>query len=422
MQYPTEMENESTRLLSETTLGGIHINMSAPPAGLRADSQLGVIYPGCMAAERMHRWPAPFDKLFETRSVITPAREYLVVATAGKAHYGGVSPSEKVNDLFAYRSSDRGATWSGPSLLWEVEYNQHGFVPLIPRGSARIYAFVTEPMAGRYNGVENAVIGYRYSDDDGYTWSEPQLIEPRNDPGYEGMSVIHMTETDHGVWLLGSHTGTPYFAYEEDGQTRYNARSRQYILRSEDQGHTWTLVPGARPNGWYLPQFERMDEIRVLSLSGGNVLALTRTCEGHLWELRSEDDGKSWSEPQPSPIVHPDAPAMLFKLSDGHTLACFHHNRHTGCAFNRADRSELWVSLSVDDGYTWEEPRFVIANADADDRMIWGNEQEYGVSYVDLLVDHGELHLFVPHRFRQLLHLRFTESDLHALPTRKELV
>jgi len=80
------------------------------------------------------------------------------------------------------------------------------------------------------------------------------------------------------------------------------------------------------------------------------------------------------------------------------------------------------VSLSVDDGYTWEEPRFVIANADADDRMIWGSEQEYGVSYVDLLVDHGELHLFVPHRFQQLLHLRFTESDLHTLPTRKELV
>ena len=421
MPYPTTMLDESLHLLPETTLGGMPINLTAPPACLRADGHLGVVYPACLAAERLHRWPEPYDKLFETRSVITPAGDYLVVATAGKAHYGGQPATEKLNDLFAYRSSDRGATWSGPSILWDVPFNQHGFVPLIPRGTSRIYAFGTQPMAGRYNGVENAVIGYRYSDDDGFHWSELELIEPQNDPDYQGMSVIQMTETESGVWLLGSHTGTSYFAYEEDGQTRYNARSRQYILRSADQGQSWTLVPGARPNGWYLPQFDRMDEIRPLSLGGAKVLALVRTCEGHVWALRSDDDGQSWSAPQPTPLVHPDAPPMLFKLGDGHTLACFHHNRHTGCAFNRADRSELWVSLSVDEGETWEEPRFVIANADATPRPIWGEEQEFCVSYVDLLVDGDDLHLFVPHRFRQLLHLRFTEKDLRSLPTRKDL-
>ena len=28
------------------------------------------------------------------------------------------------------------------------------------------------------------------------------------------------------------------------------------------------------------------------------------------------DDGRNWSYPAPTPLVHPDAPPMLFKLSD----------------------------------------------------------------------------------------------------------
>ena len=29
---------------------------------------------------------------------------------------------------------------------------------------------------------------------------------------------------------------------------------REYILRSYDQGKTWTVVPGKRPGGWYEPK------------------------------------------------------------------------------------------------------------------------------------------------------------------------
>ena len=86
---------------------------------------------------------------------------------------------------------------------------------------------------------------------------------------------------------------------------------------------------------------------------------MARSPEGHLWQARSLDDGRTWSYPAPTPLVHPDAPPMLFKLSDGATLAAFHHNRHhdldyTGLSGTKpelmADRSELWVSLSGDGG------------------------------------------------------------------------
>ena len=33
---------------------------------------------------------------------------------------------------------------------------------------------------------ENTPIGYRYSDDDGQTWSEVRIIRPKNDPDFRG--------------------------------------------------------------------------------------------------------------------------------------------------------------------------------------------------------------------------------------------
>jgi hypothetical protein len=309
--------------------------------------------------------------------------------------------------------------------LWQVPYNQHGFLPLIPRGTTRIYSLGTEPHPDHFNGVENAAIAFRYSDDDGYAWSPPQFIRPRNDPDYQGMSVIRACETDRGAWLLGTHTGTKYMENKgadgtlAEGEGKLYTRTRQYILRSEDRGQTWDLLPGARPNGWFAGKYDRMDELCPMDLGNGEVFALARTSEGHLWELRSLDDGKSWSAPRPSPLVHPDSPAMLFKLSDGKTLAAFHHNRHTGGHFNHSDRSELWVSLSKDGGRSWSEPRFLMAN-DGVAPEQWGMAIP-NLAYVDLLDDAGKCLLFVPHRFAQMTRLWFDEQLLDRLPTRAEL-
>lgn len=92
--------------------------------------------------------------------------------------------------------------------------------------------------------------------------------------------------------------------------------------------------------------------------------------DGHHWATRSNDDGKTWEATAPTPLVHPDAPPMLFHLSDGKTLAAFHHNRHHDTNYvnlgenpGMQDRSEIWVSLSTDGGRRWSEPRFVFANA-----------------------------------------------------------
>ena len=360
------------------------------------------------------------SRILETRATITPRGDYLLMFPEGD-HYAK-SKGEKMNTMLACRSSDKGRTWEGPKVAYDIPYSQHGFIPFSPRGSRRLYAFGTQPMPGKWtwqNGQrENAAIGFRWSDDDGRTWSAVKMIAPVNDPEFRGMSVMRMTETASGAWLIGSHTA--------DWSVK-PFTTRQYLLRSEDRGNTWTLMPGPRPNGWFAEGFNRMDEGRPLYLEGSRVLFMSRTPQGHLFTAWSDDDGNSWTPPAPSTLVHPDAPPMLFTLADGKTLIAFHHNkvpRHgNGDLDDKAEnmkvRSEIWCSTSTDEGHTWSEPRFMFANAVEPNLKVSAFNNQ--CSYLDMFEQDGVLHLFLPHRWQQVLHLTLKESALATLPTEDQL-
>jgi hypothetical protein len=330
-------------------------------------------------------------------------------------HYAWASHKSKGNSVYVYRSDDAWS-WGTAELAWDVPYSQHAAIPFIPAGSSDLYAFGTEPRHDVFDGEENAAIGFRVSRDSGRTWSDVQLIAPVNDPGFQGMSAMRMAETDDGAWLIGSHAGTWYGS----GESR-SVSTRQYLLRSEDRGATWHVQPAARPDGWFVQGFDRMDEGRPINLGGGEILFLVRTPTGFLWELRSFDNGRTWSEPAPTTLAHPDAPPMIAAL-DAETLVVFHHNRAVPGKFSHTNRVELWVSLSRDKGHTWGEPRFVIANACEAPRLSgWGGSTPM-VSYADILVEDGTVHLFLDHQMRQVLQARFALRDIESLPTRADFI
>jgi len=383
------------------------------PKGVRILDNIGIAAVDALDGAMLYR---SCTEMFEVRATITPGGDYLVMFPVG-AHYGG--SSQKSNTMMAMRSPDKGKTWSNPYIALHIDYNQHGFIPLIPKGSKRIYSFGTQPVWGLYTrerGLrENAPIGYFYSDDDGYNWTGPTIINPVNDPGYTGMAVLRMCETSKGTWLIGTHEG---------GMPGTN----QYVLRSEDHGKTWELLPGRRTNGWHVMPFHRMDEGFPIQV-GERILFMVRTPEGHLWALWSDDDGKTWTEPRPTPLVHPDAPPMLAHLSDGKTLICLHHNRHhdldyTGLDINKeclmGDRAEIWASFSNDCGETWSEPGFLYCNAAIHD--LPAPFFNYACSYNDMFMDGDTLNIFLSHRWRQALHLKIKESELYSLPKKINLL
>jgi hypothetical protein len=410
-------------------IGGVAVTADSLPKGLRV-SDLGVVVPEWIDVRVIHRFPQPDPKFGKIRDCngsyrdpvvyvdcprpfITPKGDYLLTIISGKGHYGSTDPYCKVNDIFLYRSKDKGKTWTGPSLSTTVSYNQHAWVPLVPKGSQRIYVFGTEPAPTDFDCHEDAGIAFRFSDDDGYTWSKPRRIRPQNDPGYQGVWCMNMTETDEGAWLLAPQTG----AYSGHGQA---FACWLYVHRSEDQGKTWIQSPAPRPSGWQWIPGHWMAEGHPLALGNGRVVLFVRTDEGHVWQLRSKDDGKTWTNLFPTSLVHPDAPPMIQKLSDGKTLIALIHNRNTGGIYNRDDRSEVWISLSHDDGFTWTEPRFFMSTATTTTRLLFGHEQ-YCLTYCDLLANDGMLNIFLPHLWRQVLQVRMPESELSRLPTKHDL-
>ena len=422
---------EAWPLAKKVSIGSTTVSIDSLPAGYEAMHGIGIAGHASIAGSVVYRTES--GSLFEPRCIVTPGGDYLLMfptntrdKSDGRSHYG--SQPEKVNDLVAMRSEDRGKSWSGPTRPIDIDYNQHGFIPLVPRLSSvnpgkRIYCFGTQPIwANRTleRGLqENAPIGYRYSDDDGFHWVETRLIRPVNDPEFTGMSVMRMCETASGAWLLGSHEAD--WSYKP-------LMTRQYILRSEDEGASWELVPGVRHGGWYVPGNNRMDEGRPIALADGRVLLMIRTPEGHLWQSWSEDDGKNWSAPEASSLVHPDAPPMLFHLSDGKTLVAFHHNRfhdrdYTGLSGTKPevmqDRSEIWVSRSTNGGESWSEPRFLYATAV--EPRFETPFFNYQCSYMDMFLDGSTVNLIVPHLWHQVLHLRIEEGELDGLSTASEM-
>jgi len=394
-------------------VNGLPVTLDALPDGLVIPDGLGLLTTPKLSGKLIYEGKHFTD---DPRATITPGGDYLLMFPAG-AHYA--RKRTKCNEMLAFRSSDKGKTWTGPKVAFDIDYSQHGFVPLIPKDSKRIYAFGTQPIPDMRAGNENSPIGFRYSDDDGHTWSKVTLIRPVNDPGFKGMSCMRMCQTGSGAWLIGSHAA--------DWSVK-PLKTRQYVLRSEDRGATWTVAPRPRHNGWFLEKFNRMDEGRPISLGGSNVLLMCRTPEGHLWNAWSKDDGKTWSTPEATPLVHPDAPPMLFRLSDGKTLAAFHHNRHHDLNYTTLDsskvemmkdRQEIWVAFSKDDGKTWSEPRFVFANAMT--KKLQNAWWTYNCSYIDMFVDEGVCNIFVPHRWSRQLHLQISEKELFKLPTKDEL-
>lgn len=408
---------EPLPLMESVTVNGVELSAKAPPKGLVLDKEMGLLMVAEAQGQVVHRTQT---RILETRATITPKGDYLLMFPEGD-HYAK-SKGEKINSMMACRSTDKGRTWSRPAVAYDIPYGQHGFIPLIPKGSQQIYCFGTQPIPGRWDWAEgkreNAPIGWRTSADDGHTWSDVHLIEPVNDPSFMGMSVMRMTETDAGTWLIGSHLAD---------WSKKPFTTQQYLLRSEDRGKTWTVLPGARPKGWTAEGFNRMDEGRPLNLGGGRVLFMSRTPQGHLFTAWSKDDGRTWTRPAPSTLVHPDAPPMLFPLSDGKTLVAFHHNKvpatGNGDLSDKAElmkmRSEVWASLSTDEGHTWSVPRFVMANAVSPVHKVSGFNSQ--CSYLDAFTEDGVMHLFMPHRWQQVLHLTIKEEALGRLPTKTAL-
>lgn len=187
----------------------------------------------------------------------------------------------------------------------------------------------------------------RVSKDGGKTWESKDLVFP-------GIALLHGGPA--GAIVLPDDTVlVPVYGCAREGQTGGNT----WCLRSTDRGQTWELVPVAYDGK------HPFTEWGVVGAGGRRVVGLLR-CEGSdkincplydigfLYQVTSEDGGKTWSEPVRTPMW--GYPPTLIRLRDGALLASYGYRRPP---------YGIRACFSYDGGRTWDWQKEVILRTDA---------------------------------------------------------
>jgi hypothetical protein len=249
-------------------------------------------------------------------------------------------------------SHDRGRTWGRSFRLLATDGKMYsGAMSWLKLKSGKVAVVV-----GRMDGYDDMKNFFRYSTDECTRFSPPVLITPR--PGYNCPCNGRLVQLDNGRLLYP-------IAFIPRSRVKGESYS-VFVYFSDDDGETWREAKSRLR----LPMRGAMEPV-VAEIKNGRCMMLIRTQLGSQYQSFSGDGGETWSKPQPSALVSPEAGAFLTRMpSTGHLLACWNYDfkphwprRHYGL------RCPLTVAVSKDGGKTWEN----IKDIEDDHRFSYGN-------------------------------------------------
>lgn len=167
------------------------------------------------------------------------------------------------------------------------------------------------------------------SSDQGATWSGPIPVNtaPIADSGLGpyvvgGSGAGHIIELADGGLLMPLHGTISREWFAQSGEA-----SRVFVLRSDDGGANWEYWATVAYDPADILQWS---EAGMAHLASGRLVCLLRTQVrpsrfDNLWCVHSDDDGASWSRPERTPLW--GYPADVVQLADGRVLAVYGYRR-----------------------------------------------------------------------------------------------
>jgi hypothetical protein len=186
-------------------------------------------------------------------------------------------------------------------------------------------------------------------------------------------SLIVMKKTGH--WVLpywreqqnaiedGTCSRKPEFKGSSGPDCRWNKRSKcmtgaqpfSGVLISENKGKSW------QARGEITQSNTSLIEGSIAELNDGRIMQVFRTRVGCLYKSYSNDEGRSWTEPEPMPVPNPNSKVFLMRLEpNGELLLAFNNMKNQyrsrrGATKCRACRTHLHVAISKDgEGNEWD--------------------------------------------------------------------
>jgi len=347
--------------------------------------------------------------------VATADGAWLCAMTTGTGYEG-----EAGQHVTTIRSTDLGQTWSDPVPVErpdvrEASYSVMLVVPASYRNAGRVYIFYNHNTENvrkviaekdvypngfclRVDSLGHYV--FKYSDDNGATWSEKRYDIPvrtmaidRQNP-YGGELKF--------FWNVGKpfiEDGAAYCMLHKVGGfgKGFFTSSEGVLLKSDDlltepdpEKVQWTTLPdgeiGLRTPSGGGPIAE---EHSCVPLSDGTLPCIYRTADGHPCHAYSHDGGHTWRveeatyAPRLRRIKNPRAANFVWRCENGRYLYWFHNNGTTW--YNNGptagNRNVAWISggREVNGRLHWSEPEIV----------MYSDAPLRGPSYPDFIEAHG---------------------------------
>ena len=192
--------------------------------------------------------------------------------------------------IYACCSEDRGKTWSEPAQLLsgpDARFSAPGGewvgIPSFLRRSNGQLMMAYVWSAGRPDPFGHSY--YRFSDDEGETWSDPKVLTP----GSEHICQMH---NDKLLRLSGGRILAPAELRVDTGLDNDHRGFVSTAWYSDDDGHTWHRSDNDVD---MLEEGVESQEPHLVELKDGRVLMLFRTYSGYVGRADSGDHGQTWS-------------------------------------------------------------------------------------------------------------------------------
>lgn len=245
-------------------------------------------------------------------------------------------------DIVVRRSSDNGRSWSDPQTIIAGTGYKHGYgdPALVQCQNGDVLCLFAGGNGYWASSVSDPISVYvMRSTDRGKTWSGPENIT----------SVIWDGSTHHGAFVAsgnglclrrGAHAGRVLFAAAACRNSGY--QSDNYVIYSDDNGHTWHRSTMAYSLG---------DEAKLMELTDGTVLLSVRRTGARGYNT-SIDGGETWGEQGLWQEMQANAcNGEMLRVDDTTLLHSIPHSMQ---------RENVSIYTSNDEGRSWHSPVLIV--------------------------------------------------------------